>query len=272
MNQTSGLKRDTIDKFYTKCEVAKQCGKFIREHINFCDNDIIIEPSAGNGAWIDTIKELCVNHKFYDLYPENEEVIKQDYLELDYNNFKDYNNVYLIGNPPFGRQSSMALKFIKYSCLYCDGFCFIVPQSFKKDSFKNKIPLNFHMEYEIDLPKNSFINNEKEFDVPCVFQIWIKKNINREKIVKLEPNNFKFVKKDENPDISFRRVGVYAGKIDKNSSEKSNQSHYYIKFDNFDEDLYEKLKKLNFDNISSNTVGPKSISKQELIKVYNQYT
>lgn len=30
----------------------------------------------------------------------------------------------------------------------------------------------------------------------------------------MQPVNFKFVKKTDNPDISFRRVGVYAGKIE----------------------------------------------------------
>ena len=49
---------------------------------------------------------------------------------------------------------------------------------------------------------------------------------------KIEPQGFFFVKKTENPDISFRRVGVNAGKIDVNSQEKSIQSHYFLKFKN----------------------------------------
>ena len=45
----------------------------------------------------------------------------------------------------------------------------------------------------------------------------------------MEPNGFKFVKKNENPDYSLRRVGVYAGNISKDIEDKSEQSQYFIK-------------------------------------------
>ena len=78
-----------------------------------------------------------------------------------------------------------------------------------------------------------------------------------------------FVGKIENPDISFRRVGVNAGTIDTNTENKSIQSHYFIKFTN-SKSISENIKKLS--NITyefNNTVGPKSISKQELIYKFN---
>jgi len=130
--------------------------------------------------------------------------------------------------------------------------------------------LNFHLIYEYDLPENSFIIEKKEYDVPSVFQIWIKKDIYREVNKKLIPNNYKFVKKEEKHDISFRRVGVNAGNIDKNTLNKSIQSHYFIKFNNILTDtLFNKLKNIVYD-CKNNTCGPKSISKQELIKEYNK--
>jgi hypothetical protein len=61
-------------------------------------------------------------------------------------------------------------------------------------------------------------------------QIWEKKTHNRVVLEKLEPTNFIFVEKTDNPDISFRRVGVNAGTIDTNIDEKSIQSHYFVKF------------------------------------------
>ena len=269
MIQTSGLKRDTIDKFYTKTNIVELCIEYIKQNIDFdFQNDIIVEPSAGNGAWIKYIKELCNNYKFYDLYPEHDEIQKQDYLKLDYKQFEQYNKKWVIGNCPYGRQSTLLIKFIKYSCLYCDGFAFIVPKSFKKDSYKKKIPLQFHLQCEIDLPENSFINNQTEFDVPCIFQIWIKQDQKRILPQIQTPKNFKFVKKHQNHDISFRRIGVYAGSIDTNTQEKSIQSHYFIKFNDFNEQIYQKLKNIHF-NTADNTVGPKSISKPELIKEFN---
>ena len=44
------------------------------------------------------------------------------------------------------------------------------------------------------------------------------------------PIHFIFVEKTDDPDISFRRVGVNAGTIDTNINEKSSQSHYFIQF------------------------------------------
>ena len=270
--QKKGLKRNTIDKYYTNNTVVNLCLSSIKKYIKIHDNDVIIEPSAGNGSFIVGIKTLSSNHIFYDLEPENNnEIIKQDYLTGNYDDFKSkYNNIHVIGNPPFGRQSSLAIKFIKKSCEFCNSLSFILPKSFKKDSLKRSFPLNFHLVFECDLPENSFLVDAVEHNVPCVFQIWEKKNVNRIVIEKLEPINFTFVGKTENPDISFRRVGVNAGTISINIDEKSIQSHYFIKFINgktIAQNL-EILKSIQFKH--DNTVGPRSISKQELINKFNQ--
>jgi len=270
-NQIKGLNRNTIDKYYTKDIVVELCLNLVKKYIEINTDDLIVEPSAGNGSFITGIKSLTSNFRFYDLEPDNTEIIKQDYLLYDYGIIKNtYSKIHIIGNPPFGRQSSFAIKFIKKSCEFCDSVSFILPKSFKKDSLKKTFPLNFHLIFEIDLPDKSFLVDGVEHNVPCIFQIWEKKNVNRIVNEKLEPNNFIFVEKTENPDISFRRVGVNAGTIDKKINEKSVQSHYFIKFTN------EKSITDNIQNLSiitydfNNTVGPKSISKQELIKEFNK--
>jgi len=74
------------------------------------------------------------------------------------------------------------------------------------------------------------------------------------------------------PQIFFRRVGIYAGQISTQKiNEKSEQSHYFIKFLNIDSDneLIQELKKIMFSE-SLNTVGLRSISKQELIVKFNK--
>ena len=152
---------------------------------------------------------------------------------------------------------------------FCNSISFILPKSFKKDSLKKHFPLKFHLIYEEDLPNNSFNVNGEIYDVPCVMQIWIKRDYNRVLPKKPKPINFQFVKKDGNPDIAFRRVGVYAGKIHTEIETCSSQSHYYIKFSiNISEDTMNKLKNIEF-NCKNNTVGPKSISKPELIRKFN---
>ena len=268
MNQTTGLKRTIIDKYYTKPEIAKLCISHIKTHISMQPTDLIIEPSAGGGSFISHIKPLTNNTIFYDLEPENVEIIKQDYLLMPYENLLQ-KTVHIIGNPPFGRQSSLAIKFIKHSSLFCTSISFILPKSFKKNSLKKAFPLRFHLLFECDIPQNSFLVGGVEHDVPCVFQIWQKKLFDRPVADVLYPIYFEFVSKEEPHDISFRRVGVNAGVIDTQTEEKSKQSHYFIKFTNaleIDANIH-ALSSVVFE--FNNTVGPKSISKQELIVEYN---
>jgi hypothetical protein len=268
--QTKGLNRNTIDKYYTKDIVVELCVNLVKKYIQINPDELIIEPSAGNGSFITGIKSLTNNFRFYDLEPDNDEIIKQDYLLYEYDNMKDtFSKIHIIGNPPFGRQSSLAIKFIKKSCEFCHSISFILPKSFKKDSLKKTFPLKFHLIFEIDLPDKSFLVDGVEYNVETVFQIWEKKPTNRIINEKLEPVNFMFVEKPENPDISFRRVGVNAGTIDTRIDEKSIQSHYFIKFTNGKSitDNMNQLSTITYD--FNNTVGPKSISKQELIFKFN---
>lgn len=274
--QKKGLKRDTIDKFYTKPEVVNECLKLFKKRFRLKSNELVIEPSAGNGAFIDGIKTLgmnnsCPQYRFYDLEPEHTEIEKQDYLLFNGETLSNYQRIHVIGNPPFGRQSSLAIKFIKKSCEFADSVSFILPKSFKKNSMHKAFPLNFHLVEEYDLPEKAFLLNGETHKVPCVFQIWKKQKTMRSVVDKLSPMNFHFVKKQDNPDISFRRVGGTAGKIDTNIEDKSAQSHYFIKFDNpFTDSLLKKLDNIDYSS-RSNTVGPRSISKPELIKEFNQF-
>jgi predicted RNA methylase len=269
--QQTGFGRNTIDKFYTKSDVAKDCLEIFQRKIEYTIEDIWIEPSAGNGSFSKIMKEKFDKVYSYDIDPEEENIIQQDFLTLNFEPFQ-MKKVHIIGNPPFGRQSVRAKEFIQKSCQFASSISFILPKSFKKDSFQKSFDSYFHLIYEKDLPSNSFLVEQEEYDVPCVFQIWHKKDERRKTIKKVEPKYFQFVKKEDKPDFSFRRVGVYAGKIDCNITDKSIQSHYFIQLNpQVDKHLFiEKYKELKFEH--NNTVGPKSISKQEMISKINQLT
>ena len=279
--QRTGLKRGGKgnEKYYTKPEVVNKCLEEFKKLNIDKTTDVVIEPSAGNGSFTSRLVEY--NSISYDIVPEGENIIEQDFLKLDLT-ARFQIPLHFIGNPPFGRQSSMAKKFIKHICK-CEktkSFGFILPKSFKKPSMQLCIPLDFHMISEIDIQDNGFMVNGKDYDVPCIFQVWERRNENRYIELKLEPKGFHFVKNKMEAMFAIRRVGVYAGKfIDLfqdgiNFTTISDQSHYYIQLNNsmsFDNRI--KLKEryyeiANFEH--NNTVGPKSISKQEFIKVFNK--
>jgi hypothetical protein len=270
-NKKTGLKRDTIDKFYTNPLTAKKCLEHISQHIQIDPvEDLVIEPSAGNGSFIPEITTCCQNTLFYDIQPEHPLIIKADYLLIDCKSIVNtLRKIHVIGNPPFGRQSSLAIQFIKKSALFADSISFILPKSFKKDSMQKHFPANFHLVFQSDIESNSFLQDSLSIDVPCVFQIWQKHEDERQVVAKLDadPNIFQFVKQNEDPDISFRRVGVNAGTIDdKELDKKSFQSHYFIKFGPTinKKEFIEKMRQIEYKH--DNTVGPKSIGKQEIIR------
>lgn len=273
MSQKKGLSRNTIDKFYTNATSVSLCINAFLQHVDIAERDVIIEPSAGDGAFIESIKDIKntknITHIFLDIDPEHKEILKYDFLSLDICSKFNINmpqKIHIIGNPPFGRQSASAIKFIKKAADISTSISFILPKSFKKESLRRAFPPRFHLEYEVDLPRDSFLVNKLEYNVPCVFQIWIKREIARSIQKTLVPTEFTFVKKDDSPDISFRRVGVNAGTVSRDILDKSEQSHYFIKFNELNsntDEIYTRMSRMTF--LSDNTVGPRSISKQELI-------
>jgi uncharacterized membrane-anchored protein len=93
-----------------------------------------------------------------------------------------------------------------------------------------------------------------------------KKENLREKTKAKIPNGFSFVKREE-ANVSVRRVGVYAGKASANLN-KSEQSHYFIYAEN-PESFIEKANSIKWEH--NNTVGARSISKNEFIEAMEFY-
>ena len=255
-------RKDSLDKLYTKKETVE----YVLSFLNLDLYEQIIEPSAGNGAFSNAIREKGFACFAYDVKPEGKGILEQDYLKYHYKGSAERDRVLVVGNPPFGRLGSLALKFIKKSFEFADTIAFILPKSFKKDSFQDKIPLELHLVVEREIPENSFSLNGQDYDVPCVFQVWTKLNVKREKSKKIDPEEFEYIKK---PDLAFRRVGANAGKVFTDVNDKSSESHYFIRFnDKVDiDDIVEKLNSIEWPH--NNTVGPRSISKNELNKKLN---
>jgi hypothetical protein len=157
-----------FDKFYTKPDVAKKCVDFLRKHVNI-DNHICLEPSAGAGVFL----PLLPKYEAYDLMPESENIVKQDFFKLE----PQYDNYVTIGNPPFGTRSKMAIDFFNHAARFSNVIAFIVPVSFMKWNVQKELNSNFALIDYFYLEPNSFMDRDKEFSVRCVFQVWIKKEL-----------------------------------------------------------------------------------------------
>ena len=80
MEELTGLNRIDTDKFYTKPNIVKKCVDYVKSNIIINTDDLIIEPSSGGGAFLDSLLELDCSHNFYDTSPEDERIEKKNYL------------------------------------------------------------------------------------------------------------------------------------------------------------------------------------------------
>lgn len=273
------------EEYYTKKSVVKKCLEFFEKE-KLKEYDLIIEPSAGNGAFSKQLEKISKNVLSYDIAPKYDNIKKQDFLELDVKTFREkYKKILTIGNPPFGRQSSLAKAFIKKAKIYSDTIAFILPRSFKKDSQKKVFAPNFVLEKEFELEKKSFLIKGKiEHDVPCIFQIWKLSLIQKPIEIKIEKKGYEFVSKaklkpdfDDQQIIFIHRAGSKAGLafIEKTKliTEKNTikDGYYIIKSDiitnNNKKDIIDKINKIKWEH--QNTTGQKSISQTEFIPFLN---
>ena len=263
--QGTGKDRDTKDQFYTKRVIAEACVKGILYTLPWASTALWIEPSAGAGAFLGIYggETLAL-----DLEPKAAGVVAQDFLTWTCGVVQK--PMLFFGNPPFGRQGSIAKKFLRHACEQgAAALAFILPRSFMKPSMYGCIPLNYHLVKQIELPKNSFEVNKEPYDVPCVFQIWEKQAAQRATVEKEEPDGFVYAK-PEAYDLAFRRVGGDAGKsFLRGEIQPSVQSHHFLKFDE-GIDVADIQKRVNRHIFPSNTTGPRSLSKSEINMVLNK--
>lgn len=164
-----------LDRFFTKPEIARRCYEDLLEHISSngdnIDDYVLVEPSAGNGAFADL---LPANSIALDICPEKDSFLKQDYLTWTPDNNKKY---VVIGNPPFGYRAWLALQFMQHSASFADYIGFILPMSFQsegKGTPKNRVK-NAHMVKQTILPANSFVlPDSRDKKLNALWQIWEK--------------------------------------------------------------------------------------------------
>ena len=150
-----------LDKYYTPSDLAGYCVKKTKEVIGVKNISEWLEPSAGGGAFLPFLDN---NYKAYDIEPEHDAVIKQDYLELEITYLKGR---CIIGNPPFGRRNNLIVKFYKKAIKQADYIAFILPVS----QFENNIRMyEFDMVYSEKLPETSYSGKV----LKCCFNIYKK--------------------------------------------------------------------------------------------------
>jgi predicted RNA methylase len=260
---TGKFRKNEKDQYYTRQEVAKSCVDKIQELLPQTSSWLWIEPSAGNGSFLKACQGLQTVG--IDIDPKAPGIQKGDFLQ--WTPLIQTKRI-VFGNPPFGRQGSMAKAFIQHAAEFSDCIAFILPRSFVKPSMSRAFPLAFHCLHSEEIAKNSFEVNGSLYDVPCVFQIWEKRLIHRQIQEAAEPTGFHYVKEDY--DFAFRRVGGKAGTCYPKEVPCCKQAHYFLRLDsNYKPQMKKIMDAVNAHVFPSNTVGPRSLSKGEVNEILN---
>ena len=255
-------KKNKLDQYYTKPEVAKTFSDKMKDLYKDCS---FVEPSAGLGSFSKNFNNIVS----FDLDPKFDGCIHSDFLTLANSDIPE--NIVFVGNPPFGFGGQLALKFLNHCAkLKCKAIGFILPRTFQKMFFQNNIDNCLHLVHEEIVQKRAFILDGSEYDVPCVFQVWERRDKPRETIHAGENTHFVKTNKGD-ADIALRRVGGKAGKILEGLNHSAS-STYFLKSLTTKEDLCYKLKTIEDKLLSESvkTAGVRSVSEDEIVYWLNK--
>ena len=267
-----------LDKFYTIPTISEKCLRTVEKHYTWSSWGLVIEPSAGNGSFYEKIP---IEHKVgIDISPEHEDIIKQDFFT--YSPPPDIGKILVLGNPPFGRVSSMAVNFFNHASKWADVIAFIVPRTFRRVSIHNKLNTNFHLLHDEEIPMKP-CSFSPSMAVKCCFQIWEKRDTERT-IIKLPTTHddwefLGFGPKDmngqptppEGADFAIRAYGGKCGEICESDLETLRpKSWHWIKANIDKTTLIERFRTLDY-TLSLDTARQNSIGKGELVRIYSVF-
>ena len=280
MTQDTGkFRSNTKDQFYTKPTVATAC---VSRILTVWGNNVPdvpyqwIEPSAGSGAFVTAAAVAGVSDIIaLDIAPAPSAIGIETADFLTWTPPPTTTNRMVFGNPPFGRQGSLAKAFIAHAATFATRIAFILPRSFQKPSMSRAFPQEFHCVWSEELSEDSFLVNGKSHSVPCVFQLWERRiGVPRAMVTAIGPEGFLYVKATESHDVVVRRVGVRAGAATAaaTAAAPSPQSHHFLRLTDEVRDavsVTELATKISAHTFPTNTTGPRSLTKSEINEVIN---
>ena len=264
--------KDTLDRFYTNEDVATDLYKTFKRILGpaFKQIDLFIEPSAGSGAFYNLLPQK--KRLGYDLEPACEGVIKQDFYTTDDSQL-DAECIAYIGNPPFGRNASDAIKFFNHCAKNPKAhyISFVVPKSFQKSSIQDKLDTCYWLLHDENVPSDSFVYNDDSYDVPCCFQIWQRMQIRRKEFVVPKNIWFEVLKKEDaikahskgNDILAMRRVGGNSGQVLEGLNHNEDTTYFLRLLEPW---VRTFLQDRQWHLYNSRTAGAKSISISEILR------
>ncbi len=254
------------EQFFTQVGTAKTISDYIKRLPLWANVHHIIEPSAGDGAWL---VHLPVTEA-YDIDPQHPDVVEANYLETT---IPYREGTLFVGNPPFGRRGSLAMKFVNKAADEADWIAFILPASFGKRSLQNSVHPNLHLIHQTNLFDEKFRIHNGNKKIRCVFQIWERRDSIREQIKrKFTTEDFQFTTPDK-AHFAYVTHGHSHGKIkETNLQNLTTTTHSFIKVtEGLDvEEVKQRLQNIDYRRWSQFSTNQPVISRAEIVELYEE--
>jgi hypothetical protein len=263
------------EQYFTSPQVVEECLNLIEKHFSIASFDLHLEPSAGGGAFLLRLPEAT--RVGLDIFPLHQEIQQQDFLTWLPKHASC--NVLTIGNPPFGQRANLAVKFLEHAALFSNVIAFVLPRSFRKYTFLNRVPEFFHLVDSFDCDDFQRPDGET-VTVKSVFQIWQKRPIARNKLVPQGTHNHfdmkhahlsrtsqeDFASLCESYDFAIPQVG--AAFRPKNPNTLTQGSYWFIK--SKAPGVREAFEQLDFSFLDGMNTAHKSLSKTDIVAAYKK--
>ena len=175
---------NTAEKYYAPTDLVDHVVDTALDVIGEENISEIIEPSAGDGAFIPKLDSLGIPVQYYDLYPEHDKIKEQDFstLDLPYKKGRLF-----LGGPPYGLGSKLWLMFIRQAAKMGDYIAYISPPSMHEE---NPYPQYLELLYSEQLPVQTFLGSkvrgEKDVPMKSSFNVY---KVDRNRTPEMDPRD-----------------------------------------------------------------------------------
>ena len=264
-----------LDRFLTRPEAARSCMDWLRGAVDVSRFDQWIEPSAGIGVFLDLMPRPRYG---LDIVPTaHPEIQEADFLawmptgatstDATGNTDPTGKRTIVLGNPPFGKNASLAVRFFNHAARFAECIAMIVPRTFRKPSVANRLDMRFHLRAQFLMPDGAFMLSDVRHSVPTVFQVWTRESRERKPIVLSRTHpDFAFAPPDQG-DFALQRVGCNAGRVKTDVAAVSASSHYFLKAPRT---VMNTFRRINWAAVKYETAGNPSLSKADVVLMYTR--
>ena len=261
------------EQIYTTPTLAARCMERLRDRVDLTSFDLLLEPCAGAGAFFDL---LPADRRIgIDIDPRSRGIERADFRTWEPPSAGG--RILTVGNPPFGQRGALAVEFLNRACAFSEVVAFILPRSFQKYTFQDRVHPSFHLVDAMEC--DEFVDpTDQPVTVNTVFQIWERQPTLRpaaapagshpdfdmchRHLSRTTPDDLARIRQEFA--FSIPQVGSTFAPLD--PAQLTRGSHWFIKPKT--PGVRERFERLDFGFLEGMNTAHRSLSKRDIVRAY----